>query len=294
MPSASRARDCWAEWLASRRFGGDPEEARASLEKLAAVRDTVLENARLTAGDVLLDVGCGDGLIAFGALDLVGDDGAVVFSDISSDLLEESRSRAGELGALDRCRFVETAADDLAPVANGSVDVVTTRSVLIYVKDKARALGEFHRVLRPGGRISLYEPINTFSTGWPYDFGPVEEIKGKLDAVYDAIQPPGEDPMIDFDERDLLRLATCAGFFPVELQYRAEVRPVEPRPWETFLHMSGNPKIPTLAEAMDEALTPAERERLAAHLRPLVEEGRGVWRMAHAFLWGVRNGLSGR
>ena len=45
-------------------------------------------------------------------------------------------------------------------MADGSVDVVTTRSVLIYVKDKAAALREFYRVLKPGGRVSLFEPIN--------------------------------------------------------------------------------------------------------------------------------------
>ncbi len=35
---------------------------------------------------------------------------------------------------------------------------------------------------------------------------------------------------------------------------------------------------------MGQALTPGERERFAEHLRPLVEEGKGVWRMAHAYL----------
>jgi hypothetical protein len=48
--------------------------------------------------------------------------------------------------------------------------------------------------------------------------------------------------------------------------------------------MSGNPRIPTLAEAMEQALSPAEREALERHLRPLVEEGRGTWRMASAYL----------
>jgi SAM-dependent methyltransferase len=289
LTSASSARDRWAEWLAERRFGGDRERARKSLEKLGRVRDSVLEHAKVRPGDVVLDVGCGDGLIAFGALDLVGDDGEVIFGDISTDLLEESRARAGELGALDRCRFVQAAADDLGPIADASVDVVTTRSVLIYVKEKATAFAEFHRVLRPEGRISLFEPINNFCAGlWPYDFGPVHEIRTKLDAVYDAIQPPGEDPMLDFDERDLIRLAEQAGFFPIELDYRAEIVPIEPLRWETFLHMSGNPKIPTLEEAMDEALTPRERERLSAHLRPLVEQGRGVWRMAVAYLWATK------
>ena len=54
------------------------------------------------------------------------------------------------------------------------------------------------------------------------------------------------------------------------------------------MNSSGNPKIPTIGEAMDQALTPEERERFAEHLRPLVEEGRGVWRMAHAYLTAVK------
>jgi arsenite methyltransferase len=42
--------------------------------------------------------------------------------------------------------------------------VVTTRSVLIYVKDKRRAaFEELHRVLKPGGRLSIFEPINNFT-----------------------------------------------------------------------------------------------------------------------------------
>jgi hypothetical protein len=46
----------------------------------------------------------------------------------------------------------------------------------------------------------------------------------------------------------------------------------------------GQSKIPTIAEPMDQALTPEERERFASHLRVMVEEGQGVWRMAHAYL----------
>jgi len=279
----SSARDCWAEWIADRRFGGDPELARDFLDKLGRVRERVLAHARVGPGDVVLDVGCGDGLIAFGALDLVGEEGEVVFSDVSTDLLDECRRRGDW-----RARFVQAAADDLGPIEDESIDVVTTRSVLIYVKDKARAFREFHRVLRPEGRMSLYEPINVFSSDWTYDFGPHEELKAKIHSVYEAIQPPGEDPMLDFDERDLVRLAEESGFHPVELDYRAEIRPIEPRPWETYLRMAGNPRIPTLEEAMAQVLTPEETERLTAHLRPLVEEGRGTWRMAHAYLWATK------
>jgi arsenite methyltransferase len=94
--------------------------------------------------------------------------------------------------------------------------------------------------------------------------------------------------MLDFDERDLLTVAEQAGFFPITLEYEAKVEAPKPKEWQTFLHSSGNPKIPTMAEAMDQALTAEERERLAAALRPAVEEGRGVWRMGKAYLWAVK------
>ncbi len=290
---AARPRDRWAEWLANRRFGGDPEYAERVLGELGAVRDKVLDNARLAEGETLLDVGCGEGLIAFGALERGA--GSVVFTDISDDVLEVCRRLAGELNALERCRFANASADDLSAIPDASVDVVTTRSVLIYVKSKEQAFSEFHRVLRPGGRISLFEPINRFGAYregevrfWLYDLRPLPEIAAKLNAVYDAIQPPGEDPMLDFDERDLIALAERAGFFPVELDLRAEVKPSDPQRWETFLQLSGNPNIPTFAEAMDQALTPAERRRLTAVLKPLVEDGRGTWRMASAYLWATK------
>ena len=128
--------------------------------ELAARRDKVLDFAQLAEGDVL-DVGCGEGLIGFGAL--ARGAGYVIFSDISEDLLAACREAAADLGVVDRCRFVRASADDLAAVGDASVDVVTTRSVLIYVADKQLAFGEFARVLRPGGRISLFEPINRFA-----------------------------------------------------------------------------------------------------------------------------------
>jgi ubiquinone/menaquinone biosynthesis C-methylase UbiE len=111
-------------------------------------------------GGTVLDVGCGDGLIGFGALDRVGASGHVIFSDISQDLLDHCREAATAKGVLDRCSFIRAGADSLAGVADASVDVVTTRSVLIYVKDKAAALREFYRVLQPGGRTRKRRPCS--------------------------------------------------------------------------------------------------------------------------------------
>jgi arsenite methyltransferase len=282
--------DHWAEWIRRRRTGGDAQYEQIVLAELAKVRDRVLDNVELQGGETLLDVGCGNGLIAFGALERGAAE--VVFADISGPLLEDCRELAAAAGLSDRCRFLETPATDLAEIEDGSLDVVTTRSVLIYVKDKSRAFSEFNRVLRPGGRISLFEPINRFGMDerrrtWGYEVDAASDLMEKVNAVYDAIQPP-DDPMLDFDERDLITLAEHAGFFPINLDYSAEIEAPEPRVWDTFLNSSWNPRVPTMAEAMSDALTTEEQERLAAILRPAVEQGRGVWRMGKAYLWAVK------
>lgn len=262
------------------------------LERLQIVRDKVLDRANVVQGDVVLDVGCGEGLLGFGALERGAE--RAIFCDISEDLLSVCRAAAAELGFADRCSFVRAAAEDLGELPDDGVSVVTTRSVLIYVAEKDQAVEEFFRVLRPGGRMSVFEPINRFGLRgddalrfWTYPGDGLEELAARIHAIYEEIQPES-DPMLDFDERDLLRLAEEAGFFPLELELRGEVRQTEPQSFDVFLHSSGNPKIPTFAEAMDRALTAEERERVTNHLRPLVEAGGGVWRIAHAYLLGVK------
>jgi len=292
-------RDQWAAWLAERRHAGDPEEFRRQLEFLAPIRDRVLANAALAPGKRVLDVGCGDGLIAFAAAEAVGPSGSVIFSDVSADLLNRCQAMAADAGLLDRSRFVQAPARDLSPIEDATVDAVTLRSVLIYEADKASAFAEFRRVLRPGGRLSLFEPVNRFAFPEPpdrfsgYDVAAVIDLAATVKAVYETIQPPGSDPMLDFDERDLVAQAERAGFEEVHLHLEIDINHLEPRPWDVALNSSGNPRIPTLAEAMDQALTPGETERLTAHLRPLVEQGDGWRRMAVAYLWAVRGPIPG-
>jgi arsenite methyltransferase len=284
--------DRWRRWLRDVRFGGDAVYREKYLRgTLYPVRDTVLDKAQLRPGDTVLDVGAGDGLIAFGALDRLGPSGQVIFSDISQDLLDHCRQAATAEGLLDRCRFVLASADSLTGVPDESVDVVTTRSVLIYVKDKAAAVREFYRVLKPGGRMSLFESINVLmSLADPelfsgYDVTPIRDLAARVEALYQSIQPPGKDPMLDFDERDLVRHAQDAGFAEINLELRVSVKTrKEPMPWELFKRISGNPLIPTLGAALDSVLSPQEAAEFTAHLKPLVESGTGRQRRALAYL----------
>ena len=283
------ARDRWAEWILERRFGGDAEAARVSLEELGRVRDRVLDRAELQAGETLLDVGCGDGLIAFGALDRGAE--RVIFSDISQDLLDVSRELASDD---QRCEFVQATAEDLAPIADESVDVVTTRSVIIYVEDKRRAFAEFFRVLRPGGRLSMFEPINRFGYPEPdgtwmgMEVGPVWELARRVRDRYNEMSGD-EGPMLDFDERDLLELAHAAGFERADVLLEARIERgclwgQEPPPLEQLLRTAPNPNAPTFAEVLDAELHEEERERFLAYVRPRYEAGEMVGRSAVAYL----------
>ena len=285
--------DRWAAWLRRRRSGGDAEVEARTVQQLARVRERILDKAGLEPGETLLDVGCGNGLVAFGALERGAE--RVVFADVSEPLLEECRSIARDLGVLGRCEFVQAAADELAAIPDASVDVVTTRSVLIYVKDKQRAFEEFFRVLSPGGRVSLFEPINRFGMEerrrefLGLDVPEVAAMGEKIEAVYAEAQPR-DDPMVDFDERDLMRQAETAGFFPLRADVRLVVEPQEPRSWEGFLHSAGNPKIPTFGEAMESVLSDDERRRYGDFVRPRVEAGLGRWRIGDVYLRATKPG----
>ena len=288
--------DIWTKWLLHRRDAGSPGLKRQSIEYLQPIRDRVLDNAQLEEGKTLLDVGCGDGLIAFGALERT-QSGDVIFSDISQDLLDRCKELAEELRVIDRCTFVKAPADDLSALDDGSVSVVTTRSVLIYVESKAVALREFHRVLAPGGRFSLFEPINRFGYPAPdhmfsgYDVTPVADLARKVKDVYRQARPEYDDPMINFDERDLLLFAEEAGFAQVHLRLEVNIEPPSDEgDWEAFFHRAPNPLAPTLAEASSQSLSLVEAEKFIAHLRPLVESQRGRRKMAVAYLWGEKIG----
>ena len=243
--------DGWSRWLLETRFGGSEQQRRQVLAHLATVRDRVLSGASLAPGDVVVDVGCGDGLLGFAALDRTAPSGRVVFTDVSQPLLDHCRAAAERLGVLERCAFSRTGLPSLAGVGDATADAVVLRSVLVYVEDKAAAMRGLHRVLRPGGRMSLFEPVNAFAhpepPGWLWglDVTGLEALAGRVRAAYG--RHAGEaDAMLGFDERDLLALAGAAGFGEVSLTYEATVSTRHPGAGLGLDALLATPPNPTL------------------------------------------------
>jgi arsenite methyltransferase len=233
------------------------EERDKAIASLEEIRERVLDRARLEEDDVVLDVGTGTGLLVFGALDRLGPGGSVVALDISVDCLEELRATC------DDARVAYLVGDAaVLPLPDGSVDVVTTRSVLIYVCEKAEAAREFYRVLRPGGRVSLYEPVNRRNTQlWDLvDFGDLSE---RVKADFYRRWPP-DHPMQDFDAEDMARWFEEAGFAELDADVVASSTTVTP---DAVLHGVGAPGCPTLLDAWRESFSAEEVSQLEAAVR---------------------------
>jgi arsenite methyltransferase len=288
-------RDIWSEWLLNRRQGGNNKQTLILMKRLLfPIRDKVLFNADMDENETLLDIGCGDGLIAFGALDK-SDTAKVIFSDISQDILDHDKTIAQKLDVMDRCSFICNSAVNLSDIDNESVDTATARSVLIYIKEKQKAFNELYRVLKPGGRLSIFEPINKYSyiepadCFWGYNVAPVLELSQKVKALYDKIQPPESDTMLDFDERDLVTFVGKSGFKEIHLELQFEKKQKDKNiNWEFVYRTAPNPLSPTLEEALQQALTPFEMEKFIKHLLPLVESHQGMMQATIAYLWAVK------
>lgn len=109
----------------------------------------LVERLGLDEGARVLDVGCGTGRLAHWIAERVGTRGAVTGIDPLEERIQIARSHGGAV------RFEVGQAEDLGAFEDASFDAVCMSSVLHWVADKAKALAEVRRVLRPGGRLGV-------------------------------------------------------------------------------------------------------------------------------------------
>jgi ubiquinone/menaquinone biosynthesis C-methylase UbiE len=108
------------------------------------------------AGQRVLDVGCGTGVVTRDLARRVGPGGRVVGLDPSRAFIAEARRRTRAAGVGGRCRF-QAGDGTRLPFPDGSFDATVAVTVLLHVPASARILTEMIRVTRPGGRVAAMD-----------------------------------------------------------------------------------------------------------------------------------------
>lgn len=284
------AEDIWSHWLLHGRDAGDAHYAQAMRALVERYIERVLQGAALKPGDTFADIGAGDGSLAFRAIQSAGGALRAWIVDVSEAMLRRARSGAEQLRIAERCTFLHAPAERLERIEDESLDAVTTRSVLAYVADKTAALREFHRVLRPGGRISLAEPVfqdeavaaqamrTVIASNPPEAVSPLLRLMHR----WKASQYPDTDEKIrasaiaGYSERDMVRFAQNAGFAAVHLELHIDTFPAIMRSWDVFVNSTPHPLAPPLRTIMAEQFSVEERELFERSMRPVIEDPRAV------------------
>jgi SAM-dependent methyltransferase len=110
-------------------------------------------------GESVLDIGCGCGVDTLIAAIMVGPTGKAVGIDLVPEMLASARENLRRT-SFNNVTFLEISAEDL-PFPDESFDVVLSNGVFNLIPDKAKALAEVFRVLKPRGRLMMADQILT-------------------------------------------------------------------------------------------------------------------------------------
>ena len=188
-------------------LAGYSREALATLPSDAVAHSFGCGNpvalAEIREGDTVLDLGSGAGIDLLLAGKLVGPQGRVIGVDMTAAMVERARANATAAG-LSNIEAREGIIEDL-PVEPNSVDLVISNCVINLSPEKKRVFAELHRVLRPGGRISISDIVAETMPPWVQKLGLLYSacISGAIpeDAYLEGLREAG---LVDVEVRDRL------------------------------------------------------------------------------------------
>jgi SAM-dependent methyltransferase len=248
-------------------------EAERRDEVLAPAGEAVLAAARLTAGQAVVDIGCGCGATTMAASHAVGAEGTVYGIDLSGPMLEVARQRV-EAAGLGNVTLVQ--GDVQAHEFPAGADVVISRFGTMFFADPVAALANLRKGVKPGGRIS-------FGTWQPLEANAWLTIPGE------ALRPFGialdqASPMFgQADEAAVTTTLEAAGYSDPLLRPVAVDLPVGADVDAALDYLLGTGLVRFVVAEMPEdqrsAASAAIREALVDHAGPdgRVDLGAGIW-----------------
>jgi SAM-dependent methyltransferase len=273
-------------WDSFARLNAGERFKRQSAEMGTAVTAAIVEEARIPAGPTsaddgrygapaagmqVLDIACGSGEPSISIAALVrGTEhqrpGRVVGVDLATAPLEVARERAAKRG-LENVEYLQADVHAL-PFAGESFDRVTSRLGVMFFSDLPKALSEMHRVLKPGGRVSLLAWGAMEQPYFAATIGTILRMKEGLEV------PASGLAMFKFGNPGTLSGALgAAGFAPVEERVRELRWDWHGTPEEMWDYFRGvTVPFRTLLEKVD-----GDAEVDAAVLEALRERFDGEW-----------------
>jgi ubiquinone/menaquinone biosynthesis C-methylase UbiE len=224
----------------------------------------LVDAARLMAGDRVLDIACGTGVVTRIAAERVGPAGRVIGLDLNPGMIGVARSLPPPIGA--PIEWLERSALSLG-LKDESVDVILCQQGLQFFPDKALALREMRRVLKKGGRLALSVWNGTGSYNSAVGDALAKYVSSETAVRFCASrQAPPRD--------ELQRLAADAGFSAIAVNvHRIDVH-LPCLDTFTLDHLAATPVASVLA-AVDDATRQKIGASVMQQLRPYAD-GDGV------------------
>ena len=256
----------------ARELGERNLERRGRSEDEVTARAAYLDLLGIATGECVLEVGCGSGVVLRDLARRVAPTGTAVGLDLSPALLELARQIARNEGLGDRVQLREGDARSL-PFADGQFDAALAVTVLVHLPEAERAIPELVRVVRPGGRVGVFDRDND-----SYIIShPDRALTRRIVAA--GAENTVVNPWIG---RQLPALFAAAGLRDVRVRGFVSL---EQDPAGFYATNAGERWADIAVEVG--AITDDERQRWLEQLRAVQASGGFVAGLTHLFVWGV-------